>query len=268
MYAVQAKFGYSEPLTTAKAYTSLALITMMSQPASMLLQTISACLSVSGNVRRLEDYLKRADFEDFRHIERCSSRDGETSEDVVVLDNIVLNIAADSEKLAPITVHIKKGSATMISGQVGSGKSMLLKTILGEVAPKSGSVSIIAKIPIAYCSTTPWLRNASIKDNVVGDEDWDEYWYHTAIYVCDLGPDLASLPHGNDTLVGSRGVALSGGQKHRVALARALYSRCPLLLLDESFGALDERTKEKVADRVLKHSRKHGLTLMFVSHGG
>jgi ATP-binding cassette, subfamily C (CFTR/MRP), member 1 len=264
-YTVQARLGYSEPLTTAKAYTSLALILMLSQPSSMVLQAISAVFSISGNIKRLEEYLERAKFQDPRQLGDSSLEKCDRSSEMITFDHIILDVPYDSEQ-TPIDLKIMKCTSTMIYGSVESGKSTLLRVILGEVAAKSGKVTNHAS-SVGYCAT-PWLRNVTIKENIVNDKEWNDQWYQKVIYTCDLAIDLALLPRGGDTRVGSRGVTLSGGQKHRIALARVLYSRCPLLLLDESFGALDRQTRENVVDRVLKHVRQHRLTLIFVSHDG
>jgi ATP-binding cassette subfamily C (CFTR/MRP) protein 1 len=268
IYTIQANFGFGEPLTTAKAFTSLALVSMMTTPASMLLQATSAVFSASGNIVRLEEYLKKPKLKDPRVVANSSSTKlrVEKANEILVLEHVILDVPSKLQRVE-IDHGIVKHSVTMISGPVGSGKSTLCRVILGESAPVSGKVTIRAG-SIAYCSTTPWLRNTTIKDNVLCDKHWDEQWYQEIITVCDLGTDLLSLPLGDATSVGSRGVNLSGGQKHRVALARALYSRSSFLLLDETFGALDRRTKDTVAERVVKHARQQGLTLIFVSHDG
>ena len=265
-YAVQVKLGYSEPLSTVKAYTSLALISILSQPCSTLIQAISAVFSVSGSIKGLEEYLKKADFDDDRRLTHQSSKGFDASNIMILLENLVLDIPTES---GPTLMNLKimKHTITMLSGPVGSGKSSLLRVLLGEMAVKSGRVSVHG-YPIAYCAADPWLRNVTIKENIIGDQEWDDQWYQIVIHICDLATDFGLLPQGDDTSVGSRGGTLSGGQKHRVALARALYSRHTLLLLDETFGALDRQTKEAVIGRVLTHVRKHGLTLVFVSHDG
>ena len=239
---------------------------MLSQPASMLLQAISSLFSISGNIKRLEGYLDRARFKDPRQRPDYSSRERDRSSEMIVFQRVILDVPCDTEQ-NPVDLQIMKHTATMISGPVGSGKSNLLRVLLGEIAAKSGNVTNLAS-SVGYCSASPWLRNVTIKENIVGDKELDDPWYQTVIYLCDLAPDLALLPRGGDTRVGSRGVTLSGGQKHRVALARALYARCELLLLDESFGALDRQTRDNVADRILRHTRQYGLTLIFVSHDG
>lgn len=137
--------------------------------------------------------------------------------------------------------------------------------LMGERSSRSGSIMNKAS-SVGFCSATPWLRNATIQENIVNDRVFSEEWYHTTVSICDLNTDLVSLPQGNDTPIGSRGNTLSGGQKHRIALARALYSRCSLLLLDETFDALDFQTRHNVLGRLLKHIKQYKLTLLFISH--
>ncbi|KAF2668989.1 P-loop containing nucleoside triphosphate hydrolase protein [Microthyrium microscopicum] len=263
-YAVQAHFGYSVPLTTAKAYTSLALISILSQPASMLLQATSAVFSVSGNIERLEGYLKKADSIAPRLEDDRPSKQHSTSDVMVLFESVVLNTSSHTTH-ASTDAQIRRGTSCMISGPVGAGKSTLLRFILGEAKPENGKITTCAS-SIGYCSANPWMLNVTIKENIVVGKEWDEQWYCTVLHICDLATDLALLPRGEDSLVGSRGVTLSGGQKHRVALARALYARCPLLLLDDMFSSLDQPTRLRIAQRLLGHTKQHGFTLVFISN--
>lgn len=116
---------------------------------------------------------------------------------------------------AEINFSVPKGSVCMISGPVGCGKSTLLKTILGEKMLKSGSIHV-ERPYIGYCGQQPWIQNCSIKANIVGVSELDESWYVRVINICDLEADLSQMSKGDETSVGSRGLSLSGGQKHRV----------------------------------------------------
>jgi ATP-binding cassette subfamily C (CFTR/MRP) protein 1 len=156
----------------------------------------------------------------------------------------------------------------MVAGPVGCGKTTLLKVLLGETNLKSGSISV-STTRIGYCSTKPWLRNETIKNNILSSNAWDEAWYKSILRICSLNQDLLQMPNQDETLVGSRGVVLSGGQKHRIALARALYARCPLLLLDDPFSSLDRKTRRRISSKLFDVDgfiRKHGITVVFVSH--
>jgi ATP-binding cassette subfamily C (CFTR/MRP) protein 1 len=151
---------------------------------------------------------------------------------------------------------------------VGSGKSTLLKALLGEVSINSGSITI-ADDEIAYCSQNPWLWNGSIRENIVGADVADDVWLNKVCWTCGLDQDFQELPDGIDTRVGNDGTALSGGQKNRISLARAVYSRRSLILLDDVLSGLDTRTERLVFNRVLgPHGilRKLKVTTVLATH--
>ena len=91
---------------------------------------------------------------------------------MIIFDRVILDVQCDSEQ-TPIDLQIMKHTATMISGPVGSGKSTFLRVVLGEIAAKSGKVTNVAS-SVGYCSASPWLRNVTIKENIVGDKELDE----------------------------------------------------------------------------------------------
>lgn len=151
---------------------------------------------------------------------------------------------------------------------VGSGKSTLLKTLLGEITIKSGSI-VVADDEIAYCSQNPWLWNGSVRENIVGADPDDDAWLTKVSWACGLDQDFQELPDGIDTRVGNDGTALSGGQKNRISLARAVYSRRPLVLLDDVLSGLDTRTERLVFNRVLGPQgflRKMKSTVVLATH--
>lgn len=151
---------------------------------------------------------------------------------------------------------------------VGSGKSTLLKALIGEVFIQKGSVTV-ANDEIAYCSQNPWLWNGTIHENIVGAEIADEAWLTKVTWACGLDQDFRDLPKGIYTRVGNDGTALSGGQKNRISLARALYSRKPLVVLDDVLSGLDTRTEKLVFGRTLGPQgllRKSSSTVVLATH--
>jgi ABC-type multidrug transport system fused ATPase/permease subunit len=179
--------------------------------------------------------------------------------------------ASDAEiVLSEVNLTIRGGSTAMITGPVGAGKTTLLKAILGEISCESGNI-YTKTTRIGYCSQTPWLQSGTIREAVCGHDGKisDDTWLETVVDACALTYDLANCPLGDMTLIGSRGVTLSGGQKHRVALARALYSRCKFFILDDIFSALDKTTEKIVAEKLFG---KGGLfqrldsTVIMVTH--
>ncbi|KAI9603330.1 hypothetical protein H4Q26_002651 [Puccinia striiformis f. sp. tritici PST-130] len=105
-----------------------------------------------------------------------------------------------------------------VVGRVGSGKSSLLSGILGEMFKLSGTVELRGKV--AYAAQTPWLLSATLKENILFGADYDKDLYDSVIEACALVDDLAMLRDGDQTQVGEKGIALSGGQKARISLAR------------------------------------------------
>ncbi|KAI5463185.1 P-loop containing nucleoside triphosphate hydrolase protein [Mariannaea sp. PMI_226] len=146
--------------------------------------------------------------------------------------------------LSDISLEFAEGGLNVVSGPSGSGKSTLLMAILGETYIESGSVTRPGDV--AYASQSSWLQNESIQANIVFSASLEKARYDRVIEACCLSEDFRELPEGDMTVVGENGTSLSGGQKARVALARALYSKAPLLLLDDVFAALDAKTSAGV----------------------
>ncbi|KAF7360576.1 Multidrug resistance-associated ABC transporter protein [Mycena venus] len=155
------------------------------------------------------------------------------------------------------------GQLSLICGKLGSGKTLLLLALLGEadlltgqmLCPRSPPNSLagftdvlpskeewIVEGMCAYVPQAAWLRNASIKDNILFSLPYDEERYKLTLEVCALVSDLEILEDGDEAEIGERGVNLSGGQKARVSLARAVYSRASILLLDDVLSAVDAHT--------------------------
>jgi ATP-binding cassette subfamily C (CFTR/MRP) protein 1 len=156
----------------------------------------------------------------------------------------------------------------MVFGSVGSGKSTLLRSIAGETILAAGSFSPPSS-SIAFCSQSVWLRNASIRDNIVGEDDFEDSWYNSVVWSCGLLRDFAEMKKGDKTSIGSKGISLSGGQKNRITLARALYSRKPVFLIDDMIAGLDNTTEKLVFNRVFGKNgllRKMAVTVVLATH--
>lgn len=133
-----------------------------------------------------------------------------------------------------------------IVGQVGSSKSTLLNVILGELELDSGTITINGSI--SYASQEPWLFDSSVRDNIVFVDDFDERRYKKVVKVCALERDFNMLPYGDSSIVGERGLSLSGGQKARINLARAIYRRADIYLLDDPLSAVDAHVGRHIFD--------------------
>ncbi|KJZ79768.1 hypothetical protein HIM_00482 [Hirsutella minnesotensis 3608] len=166
-------------------------------------------------------------------------------------------------RLENISLEFIEGGLNVITGQSGSGKSTLLLAILGETYLEGGQVT--APEDIAFASQSAWLQNETIKDNILFGSSMEEARYDRVLASCCLPEDLRELPLGDMTVVGENGTSLSGGQKARVALARALYSKAPLLLLDDIFSALDAKTSAGVWKHCFCSNLLQGRTTVLVT---
>lgn len=139
--------------------------------------------------------------------------------------------------LRNVTYSVKAGELMIILGRVGSGKSSVLMSILGELPLVSGKMKIRGRI--SYSSQEAWIFAGTVKENVLFGKAYDEKRYSKVLKVCSLDRDIKLFPYGDETIVGERGVSLSGGQRARINLARAIYYDADIYLLDDPLSAVD-----------------------------
>lgn len=182
----------------------------------------------------------------------------------------------DKPVLREVELHIEPGSVVSIVGPRGSGKSTLTELLLGLRKPTSGGIAI-GGVPLSrldedwlrshvLCVTQEIsLRNGTIEDNIVyGGGPFDPERIREAVRMAGLEDWVDGLPDGLRTRVGERGLIVSGGERQRIGIARALLRRPAVLLLDEATSALDRSTERNILDRLLNELK--GSTLLFVTH--
>jgi len=181
--------------------------------------------------------------------------------------------------LRDISFSIKENELVGIVGPVGAGKSSLLAALIGELQLHENEQGEIGKVclredssgsrRLAYTQQQPWIFNASLKSNILFGEKYDEQRFRDVIGLCCLRPDIDMLPNDVDTEIGERGINLSGGQKARVSLARAIYkSSADTILLDDPLSAVDAHTADHLFHQAIfsdlvKRQRK---TVLLVTH--
>ncbi|WPK24340.1 hypothetical protein PUMCH_001610 [Australozyma saopauloensis] len=151
-------------------------------------------------------------------------------------------------RLGPLNFDVAHGEFLAITGQIGSGKSSLLQAIAGNMKLTSGSINIDGDLVL--CGT-PWVQNATVQDNILFGLPYDDEWYQKVIFSTCLQADLAILPAGDQTEVGERGITLSGGQKARLCLARAVYAKPSIILLDDVLSAVDAKVGQHIMDHCI-----------------
>ncbi|KAL7300052.1 hypothetical protein TKK_0007062 [Trichogramma kaykai] len=153
--------------------------------------------------------------------------------------------------LSDIELSVPANKLYAVVGSVGSGKSSLLKLILGELSTRPGGRCLV-RGRVAYCSQEPWLFTGTIRDNVLFNEAYQASRYRRVLRACCLERDLRELAHGDRTLVGERGVSLSGGQCARINLARAVYRDVDIYLLDDPLSAVDGQVGKRLFDECVR----------------
>lgn len=188
---------------------------------------------------------------------------------MIVVENVPLVSTAERPlRNSPWSFSVDRATVCLVTGPTASGKSTLLKAIIGDIVPETGHVSI-ADGSVAYCSQTPWIPNDSIRRAIVGPRAFDEPRYREILRICALDNDIDTMPLGDETPTGSKGSLLSGGQRQRLALARALYSHCSILILDDSLSGLDRKTMQHVGTEIfgpVGYARNRKITVVLATH--
>ncbi|KAI0045217.1 P-loop containing nucleoside triphosphate hydrolase protein [Auriscalpium vulgare] len=167
-------------------------------------------------------------------------------------------------------LQFKRGAINLIIGPTGSGKTSLLMALLGEMhfvplGPRSW-YHLPRKGGVAYAAQESWVQNETIRDNILFGAPYDEARYEKVVHQCGLKRDLSLFEAGDKTEVGEKGLTLSGGQKARVTLARAIYSSAEIILLDDVLAALDVHTARWIVDKCFKGDLIRGRTVILVTH--
>ncbi|XP_046392414.1 ATP-binding cassette sub-family C member 4-like isoform X2 [Ischnura elegans] len=151
--------------------------------------------------------------------------------------------------LSKVSLTVKPGALVAVIGQVGAGKTSLLQAILGELPLISGSIKVDGKI--SYSCQEPWTFGGTIRQNILFGQEYDRKRYNKVVEACALSPDFKQFPYGDSTVVGERGVSLSGGQRARLTLARAVYNDADVFLLDDPLSAVDSHVGRHLFDECI-----------------
>ncbi|XP_022162516.1 probable multidrug resistance-associated protein lethal(2)03659 [Myzus persicae] len=162
-----------------------------------------------------------------------------------------------------INLTVRPGRLVAIIGPVGAGKSSLIQSILRELPLCEGSISV--RGTVSFASQEPWLFNGSVQQNILFGSPMDHNRYNEVIGACALKTDFKQLPYGDRSLVGERGVSLSGGQRARVNLARAIYKQADIYLLDDPLSAVDTHVGKHLFDKCIKGYLKE-KTCILITH--
>ncbi|CAK1548553.1 unnamed protein product [Leptosia nina] len=182
----------------------------------------------------------------------------------VLIQDVSANwIEGGSVTLRNINISIPKGKLCAIIGAVGSGKSSILQLLLNELRATKGRLYLSG--PLSYACQEPWLFVATVRQNILFGLPYNAKKYKEVVRVCALQKDFQQFPHGDQTLVGERGASLSGGQRARINLARAVYRQADIYLLDDPLSAVDAHVGRQLFDECISGYLRH-TTRILVTH--
>lgn len=239
VFSVRARDTGDKTLDTARVFTALSLFALLSEPLASLVMALATFLGAVGSFARIQEFLQSSERVEQRVLDNTfeqvrgsgSSQSSGTRHDGDAAISVqAADFGWDATKpplLSGVTLSIPPRKFTMIIGPVGSGKSLLLQALLGEVPALAGSVRL-ASSSVAYCAQTPWHTNGTVREAIVGAgaDAFDATWYARVVHACALRPDLERLPLGDASRIGSGGIALSGGQSQRLVSATVHTAAC------------------------------------------
>ena len=212
---------------------------MLNQNASLQVKGLYSSYAAKLDDDKYNDKTKK------KAKQQISKANGKDNPSFILAENLFdKNVQTEPNIIKDINFDCKPKEILVIVGEVGSGKSSILLSILGELFIKHGSISVKGRY--SYSSQEAWTFAGTVKENILFNCSFDEKKYKEVIRVCALERDLTLFPLGDQTIVGERGVALSGGQRARINLARALYYDADIYLLDDPLSAVDPHVAKHI----------------------
>jgi ATP-binding cassette subfamily C (CFTR/MRP) protein 1 len=224
VFSVRARDNGNTTLDTARVFTSLSLFALLSEPISSLVMSLATFLGAVGSFTRIQKFMQSDERVDTRKLDESAYTLRAAADAITVRQADFKWDPAKPSVLRGITLSIPSRKFTMVVGPVGCGKSTLLNGILGEIPALVGSVHL-GSSSIAYCAQDPWHMNGTARQAIVGSTQFDQDWYNRVVRACALRPDFRQLPMGDLSSIGSGGIALSGGQGHRIVRFSCLFGQ-------------------------------------------
>ncbi|CAH1791548.1 unnamed protein product [Owenia fusiformis] len=280
-------------LTAAKVFTSLALFNMLIGPLIAFPWVLNGLMESLVSIKRVQKFLQLDQLDLNKYYNQRAQHkpddvitihngtfswqrqdgrpmraipDGEESIEAPAEREVMLT-SSGTLKLNRISVNIKKGTLVGVIGKVGSGKSSLLNAVLAEMTREGGTISVEnLNEGFGYVAQEAWIQHATVKENILFGKLFDVEKYDKVLEVCALEDDLKILPGGDNTEVGENGVTLSGGQKARISLARAVYQDKDVYLLDDPLSAVDAHVAAHLFHQCIMGALKDRTRILCTHH--
>ncbi|GAB6025158.1 Multidrug resistance-associated protein 1 [Chamberlinius hualienensis] len=250
MFATYIFMDNKNVLDVEKIFITISIVYILQFPMLRLPMVIAGFIQARVSFKRINGYMNAKDLDP-----NAITRGTVDQDDAISVSNASFkwetseNEETSKANLQNISFRVGKENLVAVVGSVGSGKSTLLSALLGEIVKLCGSVNINGRV--AYVSQQAWIQNATFKENILFGKPFNKRQYEKVIKCCDLEPDLAIMPGGDQAEIGEKGINLSGGQKQRISLARAVYDDADIYLFDDPLSAVDPHVGSHIFTNVI-----------------
>ena len=258
-------FTFKSNFDVKEIFVCLGFISKLQNPIAQLPYVFNTIQSSRISNKRIVNFLKKNEYnrleiekkeEDLENaivMEKCQLAYGEGNQ-----ENVDQNF-----QLKDIKLTIKRGDKVGIVGKFGSGKTTLLKGFSSLLTVIEGKLQVNGSV--ALVNQTPWIFNGTIRDNIVIDQAFEEEYFFRVIDMCCLTQDLSKMEKCDLTWITQNGTNLSTGQRARIAVARAVYSRRDIILIDDLLSNIDPVSRKAIFEKVLMTELKEN-TVIFVTN--
>ncbi|GAA5859422.1 hypothetical protein JCM1840_004609 [Sporobolomyces johnsonii] len=272
-----------QDLTAETAFTAMALFNVLRNPLEGFTDMFVNVLQAHVSLKRIDKFLAEEETHKYSILHEAATE----NDPVVGFVNGVFTWADEKKaredesvfRVGKLDLRFPEEGLSIICGPVGSGKTTLLMSLLGETNCLSGSAFLPSPVirsasadpavltdTTAFAAQQPWLLSATIRENILFGSKMNERRYKAVLEACALNPDLKQFELGDETEVGEKGTVLSGGQKARISLARAIYSPAKFVLLDDALSAVDSHTAQHLVEKCLTGRLMRHRTCLLVTH--
>ncbi|KAH9493041.1 Multidrug resistance-associated protein 7 [Bulinus truncatus] len=271
-------------LTAAKVFTSLSLFLMLISPLNSFPWVINGLVEARVSLKRVQNFVCLEDNEPEKYYNSKQDLQGslikilnasfswmrgsleKSSNEQNTTPGNYTGATAERDKKTK-TLDLDGGQFVGIIGKVGAGKSSFLSAIIGEMKKMQGEIAVNnLNEGFAYVAQEPWIQHATLRDNILFGHPYDSQRYELVLEACALIEDLKVLPAGDMTEIGENGLNLSGGQKARVALARAVYQDKSVYLLDDPLSAVDAHVAKHIYTHCIMGLLKKKTCILCTHH--
>ncbi|TKR82120.1 hypothetical protein L596_015893 [Steinernema carpocapsae] len=259
-------------ITAERVFVATALYNACRLPVTLFFPfSLQFLFELRVSIKRIQEFLELEDYESVHSsLEDSEQPSTSGSSKRLTLDRYTAlwcekdeeaEVSDTKHACVDVSLDVVPNNLIAIIGTVGSGKSSLLSAILGEARRVSGHLKLSGSV--AYVPQDPWIFSGTVRDNILFGMTYEEKRYKDTVAVCELNADFEQFDRGDASLVGDRGTALSGGQKARICLARAVYRNADVYLLDDPLSAVDTSVGRKLFENcIYKHLREKIVLLV------